>query len=114
MNVGYEGLLYLLNLWLVFITNGVSSMIFNALVVEFIMKVDEEYKEYYFKTNASAVTAIIKKGLHIPLQESPACDLKVSMVGTACSIVLGLPNLLSYFVVPVLCFVMCVYGPVCK
>jgi hypothetical protein len=114
MNVGYEGLLYLLNLWLVFITNGVSSMIFNALVVEFIMKVDEEYKEYYFRTNASAVAAILKKDFHIPHEDSCACDFKVSIIGSLFGMIVGLPNALSYFAVPILCIAMCLFGPICK
>jgi hypothetical protein len=114
MNVGYEGLLFLLNLWLVFVSNNVQNMIFNALVVEFIMKVDDEYKEYYFKTNASAITVILKKGRHIPKGDAQVSNFKLSVVASVVCVFTGPLNGLSYFSVPFLCMVMCVYGPICK
>ena len=48
MDKVYEGVVYLLNLWVVFIeTSDVISMIFNALALEFILQMDNEVKELY-------------------------------------------------------------------
>lgn len=45
MSYVYEPLVYMLNLWLVFVTDDELEMVLNALAMEFIMKVDEEFKE---------------------------------------------------------------------
>eukprot|EP00961_Rhodomonas_salina_P037697 506871-Rhodomonas_salina.1 len=44
MDFVYEPLVYMLNLWLVFITDDEVDMVLNALAMEFILKVDNQLK----------------------------------------------------------------------
>jgi hypothetical protein len=44
MNMMYETLVYLLNLWLVFVTKKPLNMVLNALAMEFILRLDNEMK----------------------------------------------------------------------
>jgi len=51
MNVGYEILVYLLNLFLVFTETEFFDILLNALALEFIMEFDNQMKEMYHKAN---------------------------------------------------------------
>jgi len=51
MDVGYEILIYLLNLFIVFTEGGFFDLLLNALALEFIMQFDDEMKKMYHKTN---------------------------------------------------------------
>lgn len=55
MATTYEALIYLLNLWLVSRTRGALDKLLNALALEFVMKLDEEFKEVYCKTSLKAL-----------------------------------------------------------
>lgn len=49
MNLVYESLVYLLNLWIVFVTHEPLDMVLNALALEFILQLDNEIKPMYLK-----------------------------------------------------------------
>lgn len=50
MNMTYEGLVYLINLWIVFVTIEPLDMVLNALALEFILQLDDEVKRTYVGT----------------------------------------------------------------
>lgn len=50
----YEQALYLLNLWLVFITPKPTEMLINALALEFIMDLDNKFMEQYWLVSGKA------------------------------------------------------------
>jgi len=49
MQVIYENLVYLLNLWLVFQTESPLDMILNAVALEFVTTLDTEFKGRFFE-----------------------------------------------------------------
>jgi|EP00966_Prymnesium_polylepis_P170709 hypothetical protein len=56
MNVSYDALVHMLNIWLVFESTGPIEIISNSLAMQFAMALDDEFKELYFKyTPASEV-----------------------------------------------------------
>jgi hypothetical protein len=68
MNTTYEQLVYLLNLWLVFTEPDIQDMILNALALEFIMKLDDEFVALYWKTSGAAADEIyndLMSGKHV-------------------------------------------------
>ena len=50
MNLMYESLVYLLNLWIVFTETDGFTIILNALALEFILKLDDDMKLIYMDT----------------------------------------------------------------
>lgn len=49
MNIVYESVVYLLNMWIVFITPEALDMVLNSLAMEFILQLDDEVKTIYIK-----------------------------------------------------------------
>lgn len=64
MAVPFEFTLYALNLWLVYPEDNILEMVLNALAIEFVTRLDEEFKEMYFKTSGLCVRNIIVRRLH--------------------------------------------------
>lgn len=58
MDVTFEGYIYIVNMFIVFITEDALNMVLNALALEFVMKLDDEFKALYFENNGKAVTRI--------------------------------------------------------
>ena len=108
MNVVYEGALYLLNLWLIFITEDATDIVLNALAMEFVMKLDDDFKQEYFRFNAGCVAQILKDKLH---QQSDSGVNHLWWCLVSPSALLVLP---TFFLVPACSALMVVYGPICK
>lgn len=121
MEIVYEGMITLLNLWLVFVADEALDIVLNSIAMEFLAKIDNEFKDQYFKFSARAVSAILKQGLH----KKPSvfsrrynADGKLMLcrqltLGCICSILQSL-NFLALFVIPGASLVMTIYGPICK
>jgi len=48
MTIPYDFLAAILNLWLVFTTDAVQDMVLNAIAIEFITQIDDEFKKHVF------------------------------------------------------------------
>ena len=46
---GFNLLVYLANLWIVYSNESLTEMILNSLAMEFLMNLDNEFEEMYFK-----------------------------------------------------------------
>jgi hypothetical protein len=55
----FEYMLYVLNLYVVWHQDNGLEMVLNAVAFEFVMEIDEKYKEMYMKYNGSCVDSII-------------------------------------------------------
>jgi uncharacterized membrane protein (Fun14 family) len=60
MSTTYEQGIYLLNLWIVYTTQGLLNMVLNALVLEFIMKLDDDFMVYYWRSCGRAAKHMYK------------------------------------------------------
>jgi len=58
MNTGYEAMVYILNLWIVFLTPQALDMVLNALAMEFILLLDDEIKEDYVRNHSRSESII--------------------------------------------------------
>ena len=60
MHIVYEFLVYLLNLWIVYIAEEPLDMVLNALAMEFILQLDDEVKGLYMEIYPPTETTIQK------------------------------------------------------
>ncbi|KAG5181017.1 hypothetical protein JKP88DRAFT_246486 [Tribonema minus] len=58
LNTTYEQAVYLINLWLLFVTPSPLDPVINALVLEFIIKLDDEFVKSYLKVSGTAAKAV--------------------------------------------------------
>eukprot|EP00568_Trieres_chinensis_P010301 CAMPEP_0183296194 /NCGR_PEP_ID=MMETSP0160_2-20130417/3862_1 /TAXON_ID=2839 ORGANISM="Odontella Sinensis, Strain Grunow 1884" /NCGR_SAMPLE_ID=MMETSP0160_2 /ASSEMBLY_ACC=CAM_ASM_000250 /LENGTH=282 /DNA_ID=CAMNT_0025457787 /DNA_START=66 /DNA_END=914 /DNA_ORIENTATION=+ len=97
------GAVHLLNLWIVFITAGTSSMIFNALAVEFIIGLKDETVGKY--TGAFGIDKqVLNDAKRRPL----------SKVGERIFVGLQKSSLMLSILCPILSLWFMVYGTICK
>jgi hypothetical protein len=108
MDISYEGILYVMNLWLVFIATSPLDIVLNSLAMEFVMQLDNEFKENYFKLNGRAVRNILHHKWHILPEGKKNC-------------VLNCLEGINVFISPIICLlvplcavILVVYGPLCK
>jgi len=109
MHLTYESLVLLLNLWLVFIADSALDIVLNSLAMEFVGKIDDEFKVRYFDLGYGHVIAkdIMTQELHKPSIDKGPAD--------GCLLCLGLFLWsLGFFLLPVVSFVMLFYGAACK
>ena len=118
MAVQYEGMLYLLNLWLVFISRDSIDMVLNSLAMEMVMKLDDEFKEYYFKANGQATMYVFKNGLNNKvydedgiIHELPHNKYFLNYVET---IVMTYGTKITFIAVPFIAAATAFYSPFCK
>jgi hypothetical protein len=95
MNTAFECILYLFNLFIIFNTNEILDVILNALAIEFVHQLDEEFRhsEWWDSGNrymmAGAVELVIQSTLLINCLEDPerisaAYGIPVEQVIAAC------------------------------
>eukprot|EP00611_Tribonema_gayanum_P005237 TRINITY_DN14498_c0_g4_i1.p1 TRINITY_DN14498_c0_g4~~TRINITY_DN14498_c0_g4_i1.p1 ORF type:complete len:237 (-),score=22.63 TRINITY_DN14498_c0_g4_i1:54-764(-) len=61
MNNAFEHLVYVLNLWVVFVTPEVQDMVLNTLALEFIMDLDNQFVEQYWVTSGRAARYVYQE-----------------------------------------------------
>jgi len=129
MDVGYEILIYLLNLFIVFTESDFFDLLLNALALEFIMQFDDEMKEMYHKTNKptmdTAKAYMKANGIIMPKLRDMEDDHKVyAHIGGKVQVegvIKGLFNNMFFFIANhivtisfVLVYSSAVYLPMCK
>lgn len=101
----YELMLYVLNLKILFHTTSPLDILLNSLAMEFLMKLDDEFKDWYMSYSAQAVTNILSCGLH--KKKCGSCRLKICEMWRPFHFIVRL-------VISTALLGMMVYGPLCK
>ena len=107
------------NIWIVFVDNDIQNMILNSMAMEFLMQLDNEFEEYYFRLLPHAatdiydnvfVTSVENRKLIMDRQQSSFCFRCLRCVTFVPFKLL----IISLMLFPVFCLIMVVYGPLCK
>ena len=106
MNITYEGFVYIVNAFIVFATEDALNMVLNLLALEFVLKLDDEFKALYFDSNARAVDRLKKENPGL-LTLPPRCE-------TLFFRALSSLNKFAFVVVPLASVFFAVYGTYCK
>ena len=111
--------IYSANIYIVFVDGDIQNMILNSMAMEFLMQLDNEFEEYYFRLLPHAavdiydnvfVTTVENRNLIIDRQKNSGCFRCLR-----CSTFIPFKILIiSLMCFPILCFFMIFYGPICK
>ena len=118
MNVQYEGSLYLLNLWLVFISHSAMDMVINSLAMEMVMKLDDEFKKNYFKAQGQATMYVYENELNVtyydPDGEIRGLWYNRYFLNYIHALVMKVGTKMTFIAVPLIAAATVVYSPFCK
>ena len=112
-------IVYGANLWIIFTEKDLQNMILNSLAMEFLMRLDNDFEELYFKNLPNAAVDIYDT-MYVSREENKKLVSKhrdASYLFNAVSCLLVIPYkilVLTIFLFPVLCFFMAIAGPLCK
>jgi len=116
---GFNLLVYLLNLFIVFAAEHPSDMIMDALAMEFIMDLDNQFKQLYFKNIPDAAIDVYdnifvsKNDNRVILKQK----LKEDKWFCCMKNLLMIPYkilIISLILFPIFCACIAIYGPLCK
>jgi len=115
---GFNLMVYLANLWIVFGNDSLQEMILNALAMEFLMQLDNEFEEMYFHYLPEAAEDIYDN-FFVTFQENKQ---KLAKRNKSCGFCCArytffIPFKLlvvSLLIFPFFCLGMSIYGPICK
>ena len=111
--------IYGANIWIVFVDDDIQNMILNSMAMEFLMQLDNEFEEYYFKLLPHAaidiydnvfVTNIENRKLIIDRQQN-SCSFRCLRCFTYIPFKV---LVLSLMIFPTMCLYMVFYGTICK
>jgi len=116
---GFNLIVYLANLWIVFVDPDLLNMIMNSLAMEFLMNLDNEFEEIYFKFLPDSANDIYDN-IFVTVEENNkivkekrkkyCCFRCIS-----CTAYIPFKMLvLLLFLFPIFCLFMIFYGPICK
>lgn len=115
---GFNLLVYLANLWIVFSNESLTEMILNSLAMEFLMNLDNEFEEMYFKFLPEAAVDIYDNVfVNFRDNQEKLKKRKKSCTFNIVRCVFYIPFkilVLSLLLFPVFCVIMMFYGPICK
>jgi len=115
---GFNLLVYLANLWIVYNNDSITEMILNSLAMEFLMNLDNEFEEMYFKFLPEAAVDIYDNVfVNFKDNQEKLKKRKRSYTFNCVRCVFYIPFkllVLSLLLFHVFCFVMMIYGPICK
>ena len=115
---GFNLFVYVANLWIIFKEDNLYDMVLNCVAMEFLMNLDNEFKEMYFKYLPESADDIYDNVFvsytvnqeHIKERKKSKC---FKFITAAAYIPFKLLTI-SLMLFPVLCFVMMIYSPLCK
>ena len=110
---------YSVNLWVVFLEEDIQNMILNSLAMEFLMMLDNEFKELYFQFLPGAADDIYDKIFvsyheNVDLLESRQKKDKCFRCFSCLLLIPYKLLVVSVFLFPLFCFFMIFAGPLCK
>jgi hypothetical protein len=107
------------NIWVVFVESDIQNMILNSLAMEFLMVLDNEFEELYFRYMPGSAEDIYDN-IFVSYDENKILfedRQKEDKCFRCFSCVMFIPYkllVLSIFLFPVFCFFMVFAGPICK
>ena len=115
---GFSLFTYGANIWIIFAGHNVSEMVLDCVAMEFLMQLDNEFEELYFKYLPEAAVDIYDN-VFITYTENYKLlekkDKKCSFYCMHCLTFIPFKGLLiALFLFPLFCLFMMVYGPLCK
>jgi len=115
---GFNLLVYLANLWIVFNNDSITEMVLNSLAMEFLMNLDNEFEEMYFKFLPEAGIDIYDNVfVNFRDNQEKLKKRKRSCAFNCVRRAFYIPFkilVLSLLIFPVFCVIMMFYGPICK
>lgn len=110
---------YIANLWIIFVEGDLQNMILNSLAMEFLMQLDNEFEAMYFEYLPGSAEDIYDT-IYVTYQENNEL-IKERQRKSHCfkytSICLFVPYkllIIALFVFPVFCLFVMIAGPICK
>ena len=116
---GFNILVYLTNLIIIFTELDFMNMVMNSLAMEFLMMIDNEFEETYFKYQPEVAIDIFDK-MFVSYKENKdfvANKMKKNCYFRVFKYITYVPYkliILFHIALPVICLFMVFYGPVCK
>lgn len=116
---GFNLVVYVTNLLLIFTEPDVFNMLFNSLAMEFLMELDNEFERQYFSYLPGVAEAIYDSQF-VTYHENVAMVARMSMTSKSFRClrrVTWIPYkilLLTFILLPPFCFGMIFYGGICK
>ena len=116
---GFNLIVYLANLWIVFVDPDLLNMIMNSLAMEFLMNLDNEFEEIYFKFLPDSAIDIYDN-IFVTVEENNKIvkekrEKYYCFSCMSCTTYLPFKLLvLMLFLFPVFCLFMIFYGSFCK
>ena len=112
-------MVYIANLWIIFVETDLQNMILNSLAMEFLMQLDNEFEEMYFQ-NLPGSAVDIYNTIYVTYEENKVL-IKHRQENSLCfrctSRCLFIPYkilTIALFIFPVFCLFVMIAGPVCK
>ena len=110
---------YVANIWVVFLESDIQNMILNSLAMEFLMVLDNEFEELYFRYVPGSAEDIydnifVSYEENIILLEDRQREDKCFRCFSCTMFIPYKLLVLSIFLFPALCFFMVFVGPFCK
>lgn len=110
---------YVANLWIIFVETDLQNMILNSLAMEFLMQLDNEFEDMYFQ-NLPGAAEDIYDTIYVTYEENKEF-IKDRQEKSKCfkytSRCLFIPYkilVIALFSFPVFCFFVMIAGPICK
>ena len=115
---GFNLFVYVANLWIIFKEDNLYDMVLNCVAMEFLMNLDNEFEEMYFKYLPESADDIYdnvfvsytENQLNIKEKKKSRC---FRFISAAAYIPFKLLTI-SLMLFPILCFIMMIYSPLCK
>ena len=115
---GFNLFVYVANLWIIFKEDNLYDMVLNCVAMEFLMNLDNEFEEMYFKYLPESADDIYDNVFvsytvnqeHIKERKKSKCFKFI----TATAYIPFKLLTISLMLFPVLCFIMMIYSPLCK
>lgn len=116
---GFNLLVYLLNIFIVFVEEHPTNMLLDALAMEFVMDLDNQFKVLYFKNIPKAAVDIYDNIFVSKNDNRIILKQKLNDEKYFCCIknFLMIPYkilIISLILFPVFCACIMIYGPICK
>ena len=110
---------YIANLWIIFVESDLQNMILNSVAMEFLMQLDNEFEEIYFEYLPGSAEDIYDS-IYVTYQENKEL-IKERRDKSSCfkytSICLFIPYkilIIALFIFPLFCLFVMIVGPICK
>lgn len=112
-------LVYMANMFIIFISDDPVEILLNSLAMEFLMELDNQFKEKYFSQNKDHALDIydnifVSRTDNRVIFQQKLKENKCFYCFRGCCYIPFKILLISLMVFPLFCFIIIFYGPICK